>query len=281
MPADDPKLPNDSIQTPLLLRAALDELRASLLAMPEEDVQRVIPLDAKEAAGIAEAASSKVAAYRDQLLAQFPAGGVWLDELPLIARATRQADIELAATAKSNDLGPLHDEVRKAYQGLLTDAEGLVNHGHLDGALLENARDIQGYQALLQSTFVLVQVLRTHWTSLAGKTLMTVEHLDRAELAAQRMVVALGDRDHGVSRAPAAELRLRALNRLVFVYDEVRRMVMFLRFRQEDWDETVPSLFARRGRRRSTGGVEDVVTEDTGVPPVGPGPNNGGPAFTS
>lgn len=58
-------------------------------------------------------------------------------------------------------------------------------------------------------------------------------------------------------------------------------MVMYLRFRQDDADDLVPSLYARRGRRRNSGANQDALPEDTGTPPSGPVPNNGGPAFTT
>jgi hypothetical protein len=275
-----------STTTPLAYRAALDAVRAALVAMPESEVERFTTLDASAAAVIAEASANKVAPYRAALVAQF--GGVAraaLDELPVLARATRQADIELAASQPLTDLSALHEEVRAAYQLLITDADSLANRKLLDGQRLEAARDIQGYQALLQSTLVLVNVLRDRWSGFAGQTPLTVADLDRAEAAAQRMSAALGDRDNGVSRAPALELRARALSKLVRVYEEVRRMITYLRWHQDDVDAITPSLWASRGRRGRSRDVEpeptptdDIVRAEPATP-VAPSPNNGGPPF--
>lgn len=250
--------------------------------MNEDEVQRTHTLEANAAAVQAEASAKKLEPYRAALVAQFGESATrTLDELLVYARATQQADIELAATEIPTDLSKHHDDVRRAYQLLITDADALANRGHLDATLLESARDIQGYQALIKSTLVLVQTLRANWSSVTGRSPLTLADLDHAEVVARRMSEALGDREHGVSRAPAAELRARALSKLVALYEETRRMMTYLRWYQDDADTIVPSLWANRGRR-GRGRREDDQADDTDTPftPVsGPVPNNGGPAF--
>lgn len=279
-----PTFETDAAANPLVNRAALEGVRASLLAMPEDAVHRTLTLEANAAATLAEASAKKLEPYRAALVGQFgeQAGRV-LDDVLVLARATQQADIELAATEIPSDLSPRHEEVRRAYQLLITDADALANRGHLDPSVLDAARDIQGYRALIRSTRVLVQTLREHWSSFEGRSPLSIADLDQAELAAQRMAQAMGDRDYGVSRAPAAELRARALSKLVDSYDEVRRMMTFVRWQQDDVDALAPSLWASRGRRRGRS-AEPV---EGGGPVIdapvieGPVPNNGGPAFTS
>ncbi len=280
---------SSTITTSLAYRAALDGVREALVAMPEADVQRFPTLDPSAAAVIAEASANKVVPYRAALIAQFGAMARGaLDELPVLARATRQADIELAAAQPASDLSAMHEEVRAAYQLLITDADSLANRKLLDAQRLEAARDIQGYQALIKSTLVVVNVLRDRWAGFVGYTPLTVADLDHAETAAQRMSAALGDRDNGVSRAPAMELRARALSKLVRVYEEVRRMMTFLRWHQDDVDAITPSLWASRGRRGRARDLEpeptpsdDDVVPDAPGGPFAPSPNNGGPPFTS
>ncbi len=272
---------SSSTPNPLAYRAALDGLRASLMAMPEEQVRRTVTLDATAAAMIAEASANKAEPFRAALTAQFgTAATAVLDALPVIARATRQTEIELAGAAVSNDLSAMHEEVRAAYQLLVTDAGSLANRKLLDPKRLEAARDIQGYQALVDSTLVLVLVLRERWAELAAHTPLKLADLDRAETVAQRMSAAMGDRDNGVSRAPAMELRARALSKLLQTYEEVRRMMTFLRWHQDDADAITPSLWAARGRRSRGGGNEDVVTDEPASPGT-PSPNNGGGPFIS
>ena len=84
------------------------------------------------------------------------------------------------------------------------------------------------------------------------------------------------------------ELRARALSRLVRVYEELRRMMTFLRWHQDDVHAITPSLWANRGRRGRARDVEpepkpsdDDVVPDAPGGPFAPSPNNGGPPFTA
>ncbi len=91
------------------------------------------------------------------------------------------------------------------------------------------------------------------------------------------MLTILGEREQGASRVPAAEMRLRALTDLVRRYDEVRRMVTYLRWREGDADDIAPSLYARRlGRKAADGRPQDEVA--TPVTPVTNGATPAAPA---
>lgn len=94
--------------------------------------------------------------------------------------------------------------------------------------------------------------------------------------------MALTIRQTGSARAAAAELRVRALSLLVREYEELRRMVTYVRWFEGDADTFVPSLYAGRGGRRPKEDTEVVTDTDTPVTPFpGPVPNNGGGPFTS
>lgn len=84
------------------------------------------------------------------------------------------------------------------------------------------------------------------------------------------MLTTLGEREQGASRVPAAELRLRALTDLVRRYDEIRRMVSYLRWNEGDADDIAPSLYARRPGRKAQ--------DDTQSTPVAPVTNGTTPA---
>ena len=271
-------------------RAALDAQRAELMAMPEQEVERKLTLDASAAAIIAESAAKKVQPYRAELVAQFGKdAGTLVDTLPNLARATRQADIEVAGTASRSDLSEENEVLRGEYQLLMTDSESLANRKLLDAKRLEPARDVQGYQALIRSVLLLVFVLREHWAQIKSHTPITEADLDRAEATAQRMSTALGDRDIGVGRAPAVELRSRAISKLTRTYEELRRMMTYVRWYQDDVDEITPSLWAMRSRKSRSANdgsngtdnpaIDPTVDADAPPPPATPSPNNGGSPF--
>jgi hypothetical protein len=131
---------------------------------------------------------------------------------------------------------------------------------------------------------VLVCVLRECWAQIDGRTPLTAADLDRAEATAQRMSEALGDR----LRAPALELRTRALSKLIQHYEELRRMMAYLRWFQGDADTFTPSFWAGRGRRARSQDVAEAGDEGTAVPdvappvvPATPRPINGGGPFNA
>jgi len=74
--------------------------------------------------------------------------------------------------------------------------------------------------------------------------------LDRAATLAATFANALGEREKATSStSEPAELRVRAYTQLVTTWDEIRRVVTFLRWHQGDVDALAPSLWAGRGRR--------------------------------
>ena len=211
-----------------------------------------------------------------------------LDQLPVVALATRQADIELTTSTPANDLTELFEQVRAMQQLLLTDADALALRGHLDPKRLEPARNVQGYLATVDSVERLVSLLREDWDRLAPHTPLKVAELDRAVVLAKSLSAAVAARDNGVHRAPAIETRIRVLSKLMRLYDALRRMMTYLRWEQDDVDQLVPSLWASRGRRtRSRNDVDPnprtPALDDDGEPstPVPPSPVNGGAPFTS
>jgi len=270
-------------------KAALESERAELLAMADGEVERKLTFDPSLAATMAESTAKKIAPFRSELVAKFGAeAGALVDALPRIARATLQADVEVDTGATPVDLSAMHEQVRTAHRLLITDADSLANRGLLEARRIDAARDVQGYEAVIRSLLKLVSILREQWGKVEAHTPLTRADLDRAAALAQTMTRARGDRDNGVDRGPAVELRSRAATKLKRVHEELRRMMTFLRWYHGDVDALIPSLWTSRNRKpRSTGGEPgdtdtdtDTDTDDTDLPVI-TGPVNGGPPFTS
>lgn len=232
---------------------ALDAERADLLAMREEHILRDARLDFAAAASVAEASMELLAPFRAPLAEQFgPVANATLDATIRAARAVKQANIEVQRVQSGTDLTELGKEVARHHLLLITDAQSLVNRGLIPEAELAPARDTHGYQATVLSVGVLVSTLQAYWPTIEGQTPLKKDDISRAMQAAERLSATLQNRDHGVARSPALELRTRALSKLLRTYDEVRRMMTFLRWHQDDADTFVPSLWAAtRGRRRT------------------------------
>ena len=258
--------------TEAVYHSALDQHRPSLTAMTEVEVERRTRLDPTVTAITAEATATRIAEFRAEAVRQFgPEAGVQLDDLATVARAARQANVEYVAASASTQVAALHEALRADYRLLMTDADGFANRKLIDPARLEPARNALGYQALISAVLVLVFVLREHWSQLAGYTPLTEADLARIEGSAHRLSAMLGSREGNAGRAAAAELRVRALSKLVHLYDEVLRTMTYLRWKHGDIDVLMPSLWAGRGGRKAR------TTDDGEEPGVDPGLDAGPP----
>ncbi len=266
-------------------RAALEQHRLSLMAMTEVEIERRTRLDPTAAAITAEGSATRIQAYRGEAAALFgQAAGALFDALPSVACAARQADAEYNAASAATNVPALNETLRGDYRLLMTDAEGFANRKLIDPARLEPARNVQGYQALVSSVLVLVCVLREHWAQLEGYTPLTEADLARVTDDAHRLSAALDARDGNAARASAAELRVRALSKLVHLYDDVLSMMTYLRWKHGDIDVLMPSLWAGRGGRkaRTNDGGDDPTVDDTDPQsPDSPVPINGTGPFTA
>jgi hypothetical protein len=268
-------------------KAALDSRREELRAIPEDNILWDLRLAGGRASTVAEGTAKKLQPFRPALVARFgEEAGVLVDRLATTAHAARQADLEYSLAQPADDLSPLAEEVSDVYGMLMADATSFAKRKLIDGATLDKAREIKGYQALSESTLKLVAILRENWAALEGRGILTKHDLDRAEHLVRVLTTALAYRDENVDLVPARELRARALSELAREYGELRRMMLFLRHYQGDTDEIIPSLWALRGSSRRTDrtavpSVEpNTGGEPTGDEPVVPTPGDDNPPFT-
>ncbi|AKF09882.1 hypothetical protein DB32_007031 [Sandaracinus amylolyticus] len=270
------------------LIAALAAKREILTNMPATEVLHAMRLDARSAAGIAGGSLPRIARHRAALIAEFgERARALLDDLPTVVYATYQAAYDVDAAEDDSDMRELHRQVLEEHQLIAGDLDALANRKIIDRSRIDAGRSILGYRTTVDSTFVLLSLTRSLWMTIQGRTLLTEADLERIEAKAQAMLDRLNQREQRATRMPTRELRDRALTLLVRTYDEIRRMLTFVRWAQGDADEIAPSLYARRGRKH--GGTdtdppdEDVEPtpepEPTPAPIVIEGPNNGGGPF--
>lgn len=276
---EDPPMSQNAEET-LTPKLALDMRREALMAAEEPTS---FTLSATDAADRVESVLPNIERHRSALEEAFGDRATHsLDELPIIMKATRQASVERTAAGSSTDLSAEHDALRAEHELLFNDAVSLAGHALLDRSLVEKARAGQSYKSRIDAVLLLVELFRAAWPELAGKTLLTRDRLDAIEAVADGMRRRLNLRESGADASDEVELEKRALASLVHHYEETRRMLMFVRWYQDDADEIAPSLWAHRGRSRGQRPAnEDVTRPGTPVTPATPSPVNGGGPFTS
>lgn len=228
------------------------------LADVREELERIpasecvpINLDVRAAVFTARGVVPAVALLRAEIAAALgEEQAVFVDRLDLVARAAGAAYAQHEVLGTPPQLEPLSAEVVAARQTLLLNAQSLVARKLVEAGKLGGLRGSVGYRNQYLDVLQLVALFRNEWASLEAHTAVTAVELDRAEALANELARAVGMREQtDPATSPTALLRDRAWTLFVRTYDEVRRAVVWLRWREEDADAIAPSLWQGRGGR--------------------------------
>jgi len=183
----------------------------------------------------------------------------------LLALGHAQA-LYLAASTPPAAIPELYEELLSLRTVLLADTTALVTRALMPGDKLADLRGPTSHAATAFDVLALSAILRAHWAQIEGKTALSLAELDRAESAADRLLTAVGERAAADEEAAAASrARQSAFTLFVRAYDELRRGIVYLRWRTGDADDIAPSLYAGRSRRRK--GSDDP--SEAPEPPAG------------
>jgi len=171
------------------------------------------------------------------------------EELETHVLATGHAHARLMrASAPRGEVAALNERGLKLRRMLYADAVALATHGLIAGDRLAELQNNTGYKNLAFDLMALAGLLRGNWEQISGKTPITTADLDEADLLADHLVSAVGARAQKNTSVDEASLqRQRNFTLLANVYDEVRRAITFLRWKEDDVDRVAPSLYAGRG----------------------------------
>ena len=247
----------------------------------------VMRLGAAAAAGIAEGALPRILTQRAAVAAEFgEERAAYIDALPRLVNETQDAYLGVTMVEAGGSVATLHAEVSACHALLISDADGLVRRRLLDPNLVEPCRPAQGYLTTVSSTLLTVKLFREQWEQIKERAPTSKEDLDVAESKALELRQRLHEGELGAERIMAMERRTQLLTMLVRQYGEVRRMIGFVRYWNDDADTIAPSLWSgRRGKKRALGandGADDGEERDQPTPlPTQSGPVNGGGTFIS
>ena len=266
-------------------RWAFETKKAEIAAL---DAASVIPLnlDIPRSVAVGLGVCSNLTAYHERL-AQLPEyGHAQVKDLRTYALAALHAHLVLAPVKGNVDA--LIEEATQLKQTMLLGADALADKKVLDAARIAQIRVGSGYVDLASDCVALGGLFEERWSDIVGKTAITKEEVDRASVLGTALLEALGTRQAAIPSPDASDRRQRAFSLFFKVYDEASRGIAFLRWKQDDVEDIVPSLYqkTRRARRSAAasqgdngGGVDAPVT-----PPVAPAapapviaPANGGP----
>lgn len=236
----------------------LDRLAPQLLAL---DAGALVPLNAEPTRVllVVLGALPRLRVLRPLLVETFGEAASCLDRLEPIAWALSEAHARSLVTTAPDEVPRLAGQALDARRLLLSEIRALSARKVVRARELPVLRGGNAPRSVAFDLLDLAQFLRARWPALQPHTRLPHTELDRAEALVDHLLEALGRRAHPLPSA-AADLRARAYTLLLQTYDEVRRMVAFVRWREGDATDLVPGWTrpvrtARRGARQAADGA--------------------------
>jgi len=237
------------------LERALRKLASEIRAVPASE-HATINVDVQGVVAATLAAVPRLRQLRPELQAITTLDLTPYDALEDYALALAYAHgAYLVASAPSTPAETAR-EAASVRQVLLSDAQALAGRGLIDASRLEGIGG-RGYRNLAFDLIGLVRVLRDAWPTLEGKTLLTLEELESAEVLANRLLVEVGTRDGPTVMSQARRDRAGAFTLFLRAYRYAQRLLRFLRHDEGDADQILPSPYADKGRRKTASNDEE------------------------
>lgn len=273
----------DKLNNEAIVSEAEERVKADLAALDEKDLIQV-NLELKLAVSTTLGLLGEVRALRPQIVKELPTFDIAsFDKLEDYALALQSANTDyLTATKGPDDLKVLVAEGMRLRARLETDAKALGNYGLVDVGQLANMSGSTGHRELAQDLEILSRVLKNNWSNIQGKTALSLADFQIASRISTRLMRIVGLKEQGPAIvAAAADHRTRAFTKFLNTYEDARRAVGYLRARQGDADDIIPSLYPGRPRRRATDATDTSSGTDTAPVVAAPTASGTAPATTT
>jgi hypothetical protein len=248
-----------STHAPAHAAQAFAALRDEILAVPEGELLP-INLDIPRAAGRGALAAERIAPLMPDLSGLLGLDASRVKRLGLYALALHHAhDLATEAGAGELALQRLLEEAVPLREGMLRSAELLAHFGVFSAERVAAIRSGQGHADTADDVIALGRLFDEEWPRASGKVPVTRAMVDRAPVLGVAIHKALAQREVESSPLVASNdpryVQAQAFTLFARVYDEARRGVTYLRWRERDVQRFVPTLYPQRPRR--SGVVED------------------------
>ena len=231
--------------------AAYERRLAEIRAVPD-DALIAMNLDVHASVTTVLGALPEILALRKEMAKLPNLNQALVDGLEDYTEAAAEANSRyVTATAPEEDIIALNAEAMKLRETLHSDAVALANRRLIDPSKLKSFQGLVGYKNVGFDVIDWANIMRDAWPTIKGKTALTAEEVQRAKDVGERLVRAAGLREQGPAvLAEVARIRQQVLTLLVKSYDEVRRAISFLRWKEDDVETIAPSLYGGRTRKQ-------------------------------
>jgi len=274
-----------SVDDEQLAVEAYNRTAAERDALPPEKVQQ-LNLDVPSAASTVLGALPEILALRSEAEKVGTFDVTLLDKMEPYTLALFYAYAQDKASSElPDDLQELNTEGMRTRTVLFADTTALVTRGLIPSDSLSEYKGTFGYKLVAADIQLLITVLRNNWAGIEGKCGVTTEELDRAERLSHRMLRVVGLREQAPAASKVtADQRDRAFTLFINCYDEIQRVVSFLRWKEDDVDTIAPTLYAHRPRKARNEPAEPAAAQPMTPPapasppapaqPTGPSPTD-------
>jgi hypothetical protein len=254
---------------PTEMSQAYEKALPVLRAIPAEHVRKP-RLDLNAAAGLVLAAYPKLEPLLGALAKLDTVAPALVNELRERTLVLMRANAIYASTLREEPtVTALLGEAVSVRRDLLNACDFLVQRGALGADFVAKVRAGSGYKDLSDDVTVLGNLFDREWARFEEDTPPSVKRLAaRAMVLGPELTVALGEGRIDASAPAALDLRDRAYTAFLEAYEEVRAALAFLRRKEGDADQILPSVFADRG-----GKARGRDTSPEPVPAPGPAPS--------
>jgi hypothetical protein len=230
---------------------AFHKVEAEITALtPDELVP--LTLDVSAAVTAVLAAAPKIREHREAIVEELPKHPVaHLDNLESYALATYYTQIvHTYASADPEAAKNLIEEAGKLREGLLIAAEALAHRGLLDTDVVVKIKKGSGTSDTAGDLVALASLFSANWGKVNSKTAVERHEIDRAAELGPAVMVAVALRKQGNKKTDTEGQRARAFTLLTRAYDNCRRALAYLRWRDGDAESIAPSLYKKKPGRK-------------------------------
>jgi hypothetical protein len=252
------------------IRNALETVRPKLDQIQKADL---LPMnvDPLRALTTVRGVATRLRPFREQMLTLPDFNIEHFDNLDLYARALMQANALYAcAKAPPTELVKVAEEANQLKEAFTCDVGSLVKRGLLRENCFKSAQGHPSYRHLASDLMTLTNILRMHLEKASNRSTASFEELERAEILVERLMVLLSARERAPIELATATLdRQKAFTLMSRSYDQVRKVVTYLRWGKNDSSEFAPPLnLGRKGARKKPVIAVEPTQESVSMAPL-------------
>jgi hypothetical protein len=192
------------------------------------------------------------------------------DNLELYARALMQANaLYTCAIAPPTELAKVVSDATRLKEAFMCDVASLVKRGLLRENPFKGRQGHPSYRHLASDLLGLTIILRTHLEKAPQRSTVTIDELEQAEILVENLNALLGAKESAPEALATATLdRKKAYTLMVRSYDQVRKVVSYLKWGTSEASKLAPPLnLGRKGTRKKVPTNVEPTQESGSISP--------------